>query len=80
VTMISRVRISSKFFNGGVDRREVADFKLGVGPCGKTVGALYIDIGEIWIILTQCHHCDGTTKIFHYRVADIIGRIEVEYG
>lgn len=80
MTMVSRVRIPSKFFDGAVERQAIADFKMGLGPCGKTVGAIYVDIGDEWIKLTQCHHCDGTTKIFHYRVADIIGRIEVEYG
>lgn len=74
----TRVRFPARWVDGsGAVRAEEADFRLGLGPCGKTVIELrpWIEQGDLR--LTQVHD-DGTSKVFYYRREDIPGRIELE--
>lgn len=61
----------------GMARREAAEFKLGDGPCGKTVSNLIYTIEAGCLCIYQ-QHTDGTSKDFAYQLRDICGRIEVE--
>ena len=58
-----------------------AEFRVGIGPCGKTVTLLRCgwEQGGLVFVLYQ-GHSDGTGKTFYYRREDITGRIEKEYG
>lgn len=55
-----------------------ADFRLGLGPCGKNVVALkpWVDNGGD-LRITQAHD-DGTSKVFFYQKDQILSRIEIE--
>lgn len=71
--------IKSIMFNavlpgGGIHRTE---FKLGLGPCGKTVEWLSWERGDVLCKLTQ-YHTDGSLKEFTYKVDEIVGREIVE--
>lgn len=52
------------------------DFKLGLGPCGKTVEWLTWEQHGDRMHLTQ-YHTDGSLKVFKFHREDIVGR-EVE--
>lgn len=53
-------------------------FKLGEGPCGKTVSALTFTEESDRYILTQ--FCDdGSRKSFTYLKSEMVGRIEREF-
>lgn len=52
------------------------DFKLGLGPCGKTVEWLQWEQLGDRMYLTQ-YHTDGSLKLFKFYRKDIVGR-EVE--
>ena len=53
-------------------------FKLGLGPCGKSVTAFDSYHDESGYRLQQMHD-DGTSKIFYYPARTLVGRIEEEY-
>ena len=74
MTKLVRVKIPAVWFGGTAP----ADFKLGLGPCGKVVTSLAIDYDANFVILEQVH-ADNTYKIFRYRICDLVGRIEEEY-
>ncbi|WP_066765661.1 hypothetical protein [Sphingobium sp. CCH11-B1] len=60
-----------------VQRSQTVEFKLGLGPCGKTVTGLKTDNDREFFYILQSHD-DGTHKRFMYRLCQIVGRIEVE--
>lgn len=60
------------------DAYATADFKLGLGPCGKVVQHLSLRIREGVAMVTQTHS-DGTYKVFYYPLHQVTGRIEEEY-
>lgn len=53
-------------------------FKLGLGPCGKTVTRFGISFTDREMTIFQ-YHDDGTHKEFIYRRSDIDGRIQKDY-
>ena len=77
---ITRIRIPSSFTIAGQPTRfETAEFKLGKGPCGKTVTALTCKIDADDVMVLQ-EHTDGSYKEFYYPRFQITGRVEVEHG
>lgn len=76
---LTRLRIPSRFVLEGEEVHRVADFKLGLGPCGKTVKALSVKWTLHSLIVTQVH-TDRTFKRFIYPRSTITGRIEEEYA
>lgn len=77
---VTRIRIPAEFrVSASQTRTEVADFKLGKGPCGKVVTGLEMDCQAAFVEVIQCH-ADGTGKSFHYPNHTLTGRIEVTYG
>ena len=70
IAPLSRVRIPTDW-NGGT----IADFKLGLGPCGKVVLSLEIDYADYGAIVVQVCE-DGEMKRFVYPWFQITGRIE----
>jgi hypothetical protein len=69
--MFKRIRIPSQWANGS----GMADFKLGVGPCGKTAIRLEGHLnGFCYTVKQTCD--DGETKYFHYPLSTVTGRIE----
>ena len=81
MSKITRIRFSARFQVD--DRSEVrvqqADFKLGLGPCGKEVTELETSYGEHMMEVMQ-GHSDGTAKRFVYPIAHLTGRVEETYG
>lgn len=55
------------------------EFKTGPGPCGKTVTHFTTSRTERTLTIHQ-HHTDGSQKSFEYRMSDIDGRIQYDYG
>ena len=55
------------------------EFKTGPGPCGKTVTHFTTSRTERELTIHQ-HHTDGSQKDFEYRLSDIDGRIQYDYG
>lgn len=79
---LSRLKVPCRYFSPekeGVELFRVADFKLGVGPCGKEVTALRTKWSTFSLIVTQVH-TDKTVKRFIYPRTQITGRIEEEYS
>lgn len=80
--MITKIRVPARYydFERACGVSKLAEFQLGLGPCGKVVSAL--DAGwtgtENNIFWIRQRHVDGTHKIFYYRNADLIGRVEIE--
>jgi hypothetical protein len=70
-----RVRIPSRWANG----EGVADFKLGLGTCGKVVISLELDWARDCAIVTQVTE-DREVKRFTYLHSQITGRIEETYA
>jgi hypothetical protein len=77
---IVKIRVPARYDNGGGNIFTVAEFKLGRGPCGKVVASLRCgwEGGRQDIFWVHQMHVDGTEKMFYYRNADLIGRVEVE--
>jgi len=74
MTMLKSVRIPSRW-NGG---KATAEFKLGLGPCGRTVHTLFSEWSNgCYVIAQAC--TDGSTKKFFYPIHTLTGRIEEEY-
>jgi hypothetical protein len=57
----------------------VAEFKLGLGPCGLTVTKLRVRWAGTLLVITQ-YYSRGGSKDFIYRDRDITGRVEIEYA
>ena len=73
--VLSRIRIPSTWATG----HGTADFKLGLGPCGKIVKQLRCWNADSCFSVEQV--CDdGEMKIFHYPFHTITGRIEETYA
>ena len=72
----SVIRVPAHFY--GAAGAPTAEFKLGLGRCGKTVSALTIAY-DINLVHIRQDHTDGTFKVFSYAIKDLHGRIEVEY-
>lgn len=54
----------------------VAEFKLGLGPCGKVVRSIYATIDAAGVRVIQ--HCeDGERKTFFYPMHTLTGRVEI---
>lgn len=83
--MITKIRVPARFtqcYDDGESHpiKAVAEFTLGLGPCGKVVDSLHCgwngrNENIFWV---RQIHVDGTHKMFYYRHADLIGRIEIE--
>ena len=78
VCKITSIRVPATWTDEeGIQRFEPATFKLGEGPCGKTVSSLSVERAENDnLVIEQCH-TDGSRKVFSYAVNSIIGRVEV---
>lgn len=61
------------------DNTGIAEFKLGLGPCGLTVTKLHYRYNAAALQVRQ-YYTDGTCKDFIYNWTDITGRVEVEYS
>ena len=79
---ITRIRIPARFQvdDRSQERIEQADFKLGVGPCGKEVTKIAADQNVPGYFCVSQTHRDGSIKAFLYPVATLTGRVELEYG
>lgn len=77
--MIKSIKFPAVWWDeaGRIQRREVVEFKLGEGPCGKTVADLYAHVADNCLHIHQ-RHDDGTSKDFTYQLRDIPGRIEMD--
>jgi hypothetical protein len=79
IAMITQIRVPSRWRGAGRDIFGTADFKLGLGSCGKVVTALDISVGRDYVVIKQL--CEGgERKYFHYSHKDVTGRIEVTYA
>lgn len=78
--MITRIKVPAKWMTDASGIYfGVADFQLGLGPCGKEVKELDITFEKGYVYIRQ--DCgDGETKRFYYRNDDITGRVEVTYA
>jgi hypothetical protein len=73
IAPLTRIRIPTNWAGG-----TVADFKLGLGPCGKVVKTLTVDYLPYGAVVQQL--CDdGEMKRFVYPWSQITGRIEETY-
>lgn len=78
--MIKRITFPCVWVDGEDNQYTgAAEFKLGPGPCGKDVSHLAYDFTETLLLIRQSCS-DGERKDFLYQLADITGRIEVEYA
>ncbi len=82
-TWISRVRVPATWYDPGDEitmehaNHGVADFQLGLGPCGLEVTRIdcgWNDNGATFYVSQHCSN--GESKTFYYRREDITGRIE----
>ena len=83
MSKITRIRIPAEFrTDNSQTRTEVADFKLGLGPCGKEVVDLNLGADEDYpgFIVVGQTHSDGTRKCFIYPPHTLTGRVEVTIG
>lgn len=76
---ITRIRIPCRWRVDAVHIHcDVADFKLGRGPCGKNAVTLLCDITPDFVHVTQiCETGVMERKDFYYPMAQITGRIEI---
>jgi hypothetical protein len=77
---ITKIKVPAHWRSAsGQDLDATAEFTLGLGPCGKVVTHLDLEIGgdSAFIMVVQVH-ADGSQKGFYYRIADLIGRVECE--
>ncbi len=77
---ITLLRIPARYeIDAAGERIGVAEFRLGPGPCGRTVRALRITDGAASLTVIQ-EHDDGTVVAFTYLHQHITGRIEATYA
>ena len=80
--MITKIRVPARYydFDRACTASRLAEFTLGLGPCGKVVQSLHSGWRgrEENIFFIRQVHVDGTEKTFYYRHADLIGCIEIE--
>lgn len=83
---IIRVRVPSTWTNPSTNRfagsetwHGIADFQLGVGPCGKMVERLDVHFHAYGVEIVQVCTCTEQ-KNFVYPWATITGRVEVTHG
>lgn len=59
------------------NRDAIAEFKLGIGPCGKEVVEIEVnpDVPNAIAVLQHCS--DGELKTFVYPYHTVTGRIEI---
>lgn len=78
---ITRVRVPAKWQSAHFSEKKqldfgVAEFTLGVGPCGKLVEKLSCQVTDEMVMI--CQDCvDGERKTFYYPMKTITGRIEI---
>lgn len=85
--MITRIRIPARWqepdemastgvYRRMTERSDVADFKLGLGPCGKVVISLDCKLNSDYVMVCQITD-DGEQKDFYYPIATVTGRVEI---
>jgi hypothetical protein len=74
---IARITVPAAWGPSSARRAEVAEFKLGLGPCGLTVTKLDSQLTEGCLVITQ-HHSDSPAKRFVYPLWKLTGRVEAE--
>jgi hypothetical protein len=78
--VVSSIRFPASWHDSaGTFRNEIAEFKLGQGPCGLTVSALSYSVADGTLVIEQ-RHVEGGPKTFIYPLAQLTGRIEVQKG
>lgn len=78
---ITRVTVPSKW-GGLYDTAKTAnaEFRLGDGPCGKTVTKLFVRWdGDPDRFTVRQHYEDNTWKDFIYLASDLTGRVKISY-
>lgn len=77
---IIRVKVPSTWRdNPNGSHTAIADFKLGVGPCGKTVEVLECNFTVYGVEIVQVCTCTER-KVFVYPWHTVTGRVEVTHG
>ena len=79
--MITRVRVPSIWKTDTLygEAKGIADFTLGVGPCGKTVERLDVHFHTHGVVIKQVCACNEY-KMFVYPWHTVTGRVEVTHG
>jgi hypothetical protein len=72
------IRFPASWSQQGTFRDEVAEFRLGKGPCGLTVTRLDYEVADGCLHILQ-EHAGHPPKRFVYPLAQLTGRIEAEY-
>lgn len=76
---ISRILVPADWVHEGQPRNDRAEFKLGLGSCGLVVRRLTLTVDKGCIQIVQKH--DGAPpKVFLYPLAQLHGRVEIEYA
>jgi hypothetical protein len=76
--IVKSLRFPASWSQDGIPRDEVAEFRLGLGPCGRTVTRLGYEIGDGCLHILQ-EHSDAPQKRFVYPLSQLTGRIEAEF-
>jgi hypothetical protein len=76
---ITRILVPAAWVHEGAPRNDRAEFKLGKGPCGLSVEKLSYRIKNGCLYILQ-GHTDSTSKVFVYPLAQLHGRVEIEYA
>jgi hypothetical protein len=77
---VTKIRVPSRYtIDGTGERIAVAEFKLGVGPCGLNVVDLAVTFSDVALCVSQ-DHADGSCAEFLYLLSDLTGRVEVTYA
>jgi hypothetical protein len=74
---IARITVPAAWGPTHTRRAEIAEFKLGPGPCGLTVTSIDAQLSEGCLSIIQLHS-DGPAKHFIYPLSQLTGRIEAE--
>lgn len=73
---LKRIRIPARWANHD---SAVADFKLGLGPCGKVVTLLRVNYCDNFVTVQQITD-DGEWRFFRYHYTQLTGRIKETYA
>jgi hypothetical protein len=82
---IQRIRVPARWSDCNGNRydpiyfTDVAEFQLGLGPCGKTVERLDINFHAHGVEIVQVCTCTEQ-KTFLYPWHTVTGRVEVTHG